>query len=274
MSDLRDAIRALKASPIVSAVAVLSLALGIGANSAMFSILDRLLLRSLPVREPERLVQLADGSWTNPIWEQIRDCTTGPGEGAKRGGGVPADSIFDGMFAWSSFEQLDLSAGGPTEFVDALWASGRMFDVLGVPAILGRTFTTADDRRGGGPDGPVTVVSYRFWQRHFGGAADVVGRSITLDRVPFTIIGVTPPDFFGPDVGRDFDVAVPLGDEPLVRGKESALDQKGDPWLSIMARLKPGQTTASATEALRGIQPQIREATLPTDWRPRAWPAT
>ncbi len=270
MTDLRDAFRALRASPIVSAVAVLSLALGIGANSAMFSILDRLLLRALPVRQPQQLVQLTDGSWTNPIWEQIRDRTTRPSEGAERGAGGPADSIFDGMFAWSSFERFDLASGGPTEFVDALWASGRMFDVLGVPAILGRTFTAADDRRGGGPDGPVAVISYRFWQRHYGGAADAVGRSITLDRVPFTVIGVTPPDFFGPDVGRDFDVAVPLGDEPIVRGKESALDQKGYWWLSIMGRLKPGQTVESADEALRAVQPQIREATMPTDWRPES----
>ena len=213
-------------------------------------------------------MQLADGSWTNPIWEQIRDRAERDEEG-------PAGPMFAGAFAWSSFERFDLAGGGPTQFVDALWASGRMFEVLGVPAILGRTFTVTDDRRGGGPDGAVTVISYRFWQRHFGGAADVVGRSITLDRVPFTVIGVTPPDFFGPEVGRDFDVAVPLGDEPLVRGKESALDQKGYWWLSIMARLKPGQTVASATEGrfAASSRKSARRRCLPTGvWR--AWPPT
>ena len=110
--------------------------------------------------------------------------------------------------AWST-TRFNLSHGGPTEFVDGVWASGRYFEVLGVPAILGRTWTAADDRRGGGPDGAVAVISYAFWQRRFGGAADVVGRSLQIERVPFTIVGVTPPGFFGVDVGRTFDVAIP-----------------------------------------------------------------
>jgi putative ABC transport system permease protein len=95
-----------------------------------------------------------------------------------------------------------------------------MFDVLGVPAILGRTFTAADDRRGGGPDGPVAVISYNFWQRRFVGAAHTIGRSLTVERLPFPIVGVAPPGFFGVDVGRTFDVAIPIGTEPLIRGKE------------------------------------------------------
>ena len=98
--------------------------------------------------------------------------------------------------------RFNLAQGGPTELVDGLWASGRIFEVLGVPAVLGRTFTAADDRRGGGPDGPVAVISYGFWQRRFGGAGDVIGRSLIVERVPFTIVGVTPPQFFGVDVGR------------------------------------------------------------------------
>jgi putative ABC transport system permease protein len=141
MHDLRDAFRALKATPTVSIIAALSLALGIGANTAIFSILDSLILRSLPVKEPQRLalVQLSEtgnSSWTNPLWEQIRD----------------RPDLFDGAFAWSA-TRFNLAQGGQTEFVDGVWASGRYFDVLGVPAILGRTFTAADDRRGGGPDG-------------------------------------------------------------------------------------------------------------------------
>jgi predicted permease len=136
-----------------------------------------------------------------------------------------------------------------------------------VPAILGRTFTTGDDRRGGGPDGPVAVVSYNFWQRRFGGSADVIGGSLTVERIPFTIVGVMPPEFFGTDVGRRVDVAVPLGAEPLVRGRESALDRRTNWWLSIMLRLKPGQDLHAAETAMRGIHPQIREATLPQDVR-------
>ena len=182
MSDLRDALRSLRATPVVSAVAILSLALGIGANTAIFSLLDSLMLRTLPVREPQRLVMLKDGSWTNPIWEQIR---------------ARQDHFSDGAFAWSG-TRFDLAAGGETDFANGIWASGRFFEVLGVPAILGRTFTTADDVRRGGPDGPVAVISYGFWQRHFGGAADVVGRSLTLERVPFTVIGVTGPGLLRP----------------------------------------------------------------------------
>ncbi len=252
MSEVRHALRSLRATPIVSAVAILSLALGIGANAAIFSLLNSLILRALPVREPQRLVILEDGSWTNPIWEQIR---------------ARQDQLFDGAFAWSG-TRFDLASGGETDYATGLWASGRLFDVLGVPAILGRTFTTADDARGGGPDGPVAVIGYGFWQRHFGGAADVVGRSLTLDRVPFTVIGVTGPGFFGPDVGRAFDVAIPIGVEPLLRPDRSALDQRSWWWLNVMARLKPGQTATQATAALRGVQPQIREATLPDRWRP------
>ena len=255
MHEIRNAFRAMRAAPVVSAVAILSLALGIGANTAMFSILDSLLLRSLPVEDPHRLVlvgQLPNGrtSWTNPIWEAIRD----------------RPELFDGTLAWSS-TRFNLSQGGPTEFVDGVWTSGRYFDVLGVPAMLGRTWTKDDDRRGGGPDGAVAVISYAFWQRRFGGAADVIGRSLTVERVPFTIVGVTPPGFFGVDVGRTFDVAIPLGTEPLIRGKESSLDRRSNWWLNVMARLRTGQSLESAQTALRGAQPQVREATMPQDWR-------
>ena len=198
MHEIRQAFRAMRAAPIVSAVAILSLALGIGANTAMFSILDSLLLRSLPVRDPQRLVivgQLPNRTyWTNPLWEAIRD----------------RPELFDGALAWSS-TRFNLSQSGPTEFVDGVWTSGRYFDVLGVSAILGRTWTVDDDRRGGGPDGAVAVISYAFWQRRFAGAHDVIGRSLVVERVPFTIVGVTPPGFFGLDVGRTFDVAIPLG---------------------------------------------------------------
>jgi predicted permease len=254
MQDIRDAIRALKATPVVSFVAILSLALGIGANTAMFSIIDSLLLRSLPVKEPHRLGLLAfqngQGSWTNPIWEQVRD----------------RQGLFDGVLAWSS-TRFNLAQGGQTDMVDGVWTSGGYFDVLGVPAVLGRTFTPIDDRRGGGPDGPVAVLSYGFWQRRFAGAADVVGKTITVERVPFTIIGVTSPEFFGADVGRAFDVAIPIGTEPLIRGKESALDRRSYWWLSVMARVNERQTFESASAALRGVQPQIREATIPEHYR-------
>jgi putative ABC transport system permease protein len=249
--DLRYGVRILAKARVFTVMAVLSLALGIGANTAIFSIVNGVLLRTLPVRAPERLLLLKGGSWTNPIWEQIRERQT---------------TLFDGAVAWGE-EQFDLAAGGPSQPVDGLWVNGGFFDVLGVPFVLGRTFLPEDDRRGGGPNGPVAVISHRFWQRHFGGAPDVIGRSLPLNRVSFTIVGVTTPAFTGPVTGRSFDVAVPLGAEPLVRGKESWLDARSTWWLDIMARLKPGATIADATRTLRAVQPQIRQATLP-DWPP------
>ena len=256
MADIRDALRALRATPIVTIVAILSLGLGIGANTAIFSILDSLLLKSLPVERPERLALVSErdgrrSSWTNPIWEALR----------------AHEARFGGAFAWSN-TRFNLAGGGQSELVDGLWASGGLFEVLGVQPVLGRTLTRADDRRGGGPDGPVAVIGYGFWQRRFGGAADVVGRTLTVERVPYTIVGVAPPQFFGVEVGRTFDVAIPIGTEPLIRGKESALDRRSWWWLNAMVRLQDGQTLEQAQSALRGVHPQIRDATMPQDWRP------
>ncbi len=247
--DWRDALRSLRATPIVTAVAVLSVALGVGANTALFSLLDGLVLKALPVRDPAQLVLLDKGSWTNPIWEQIRD----------------RPDLFDGAFAWSPV-RFDMSDHGESNFVDGMYASGHTFDVLGVPALLGRTLRPADDARDGGPDGPVAVISYHFWQRQFAGTPDVIGRSLTLSHVVFTIVGVAPVAFAGPDVGRTNDIFVPLNTEALIRGKESGLDARSNWWLQIMARMKPTQTIADAEAALRGVQPQIREATIPPGW--------
>ncbi len=252
--DLRHGVRVLRQTPVFTVVAVLSLALGIGANSAIFSLVNGLLLRTLPVGKPSQLVLIDHGSWTNPIWEQVRD----------RHGSFAQQAT-----AWGT-ERFDLAHGGQSEFVEGLYASGAYFDTLGVRPMLGRTFTTADDRRGGGPDGPVAVISFRWWQSRFGGAADVIGRPLSLNRARFTIIGVTPPEFLGPIVGRAFDVTVPVGTIDLFRdGDENALDSRSWWWLDIMLRLKPGETIGEATRALRGVQPQIREATLPHDWPPQ-----
>src|SRR5262245_15296162 len=254
MRDFRDAVRALRATPIITVVAMLSLALGIGANTAIFSIVDSLLLRALPVRDPGRLAIVSIGedqdSLTNPIWEEIR---------------ARAD-LFGGAFAFSP-GRFDLAQGGQTEFVDGIWSSAGMFAVLGVPPLYGRTFVPDDDRRGGGPDGPVAVISYDFWQRRFNGASDTVGRTLVLQRVSFTIVGIAPPSFFGPMVGRTFDVAITLGAEPVVRGRDSSLDRRSTWWLTIMTRLKPDQSLGAAEAALRGVQRQVRDATLPQDWR-------
>src|SRR5437899_10357643 len=165
MQDLRLAVRALRATPIVTTFAILSLALGIGANTAIFSLVDSLLLRTLPVKDPGRLVLLRDSRsvgprlWPYPVWKQVRE----------------RSQLFDSSAAWS-FARFDLASGGEAQFVDGLWVSGSFFGTLGVRPLLGRTLADADDRRGGGPDGPVAVISYSFWQRHFGGATDAIGR--------------------------------------------------------------------------------------------------
>jgi putative ABC transport system permease protein len=206
--DLRVASRVLRAAPIVTGVAMLSLALGIGANTAIFSLVNSLLLRTLPVAEPERLVIVSTdtsasrrntAAWNYTLWEEIR----------RR-----APQMFDGAVAWSAVgteDRLNLAtAGGEVRPVDGVYVSGDFFTTLGVPALLGQTFTAADDERGNGPDAAVAVISYGMWQRRFGGAANIIGTPLVIERVPFTIVGVTPPEFFGAEVGRTFDVAVPL----------------------------------------------------------------
>src|SRR5439155_3563787 len=117
-----------------------------------------------------------------------------------------------------------------------------------------------------GANGPVAVISYRLWQQRFGGAASVIGMRVTIDRSPVTIVGVAPPTFFGIEVGQTFDVALPINTEPVIRPGEP-LDAD-TPWLSIMLRLKPGQSLDDATAALRAVQPQIRAGAMPTRFQP------
>jgi putative ABC transport system permease protein len=249
-ADLRDAVRALWATPIVTAVSVLSLALGIGANTALFTILNGLVIRQLPVREPERLVIVGRTDWTNPIWEQIRERQY---------------DLFESACAWS-FEQFNLAGAGRTDPVDGAYVSGGLFHTLGIDTIAGRPLTPADDVRGGGPDGHVAVISYRFWQKRFGGARDALGRSFTVNRVPFTIVGVAPPGFLGPEVGQAMDVFVPLSSEAAIRGTESALDGRSSWWLQVMARLEPNQTADEVIAALDALRPVIRDATMPPNY--------
>jgi predicted permease len=252
--DVRYAFRLIVGQRTFAAVIVGTLALGIGANTAIFSIIDGLLLRALPVEEPDRLAQLVtvppseQRTWTYPIWREIERQA----------------AVFDGAFAWSRFDaDFDLSRGGESRFVNGVWTSAGAFEVLGVKPALGRLFLPEDDERGGGHAGPVVVISHTFWQTYFGGAPDVIGRTLTLERVPFTIVGVTPAGFFGVVPGRSFDVAVPLGAEPLVRGRESRLDRRTSWWLQVFVRLKRGQSREMAAAQMRTLQPRIREATLP-----------
>ena len=250
MHDLRLAVRSLRATPVVSAVAILSLALGIGANTAIFSLVDTLVLRALPVRDPQRLAIVSGGGSPNnaypyPVWLGIRQRA----------------SAFDGVGA-SFITRFDSSDSGEIRLVDGLYASGDYFTTLGVPALIGRTLMPADDARGAPA---VAVISHGFWQRQFGGAPDVVGRRLLVERTPFTIVGVTPPAFVGTEVGRAFDVAIPIAGDALIHGGDTLLDRRTPWWLTVMVRLSPGQSIEGATTALRAIQPEIREAAMPQD---------
>jgi predicted permease len=260
--DLRFALRLMRQTPAVSAVAMLSLALGIGANVAIFSLVNALMLKTLPIHEPGRLVILGqpqlhtagppNTSYTNPQWEFLRDQVDFVGGMLAQGGA-----------------RFNLNGGGEARPVVGLYVSGRYFDVLGVTPYAGRLFNPGDDRRGGGTSGPVAVLSYGFWQREYGGSPDTIGRTIALDGHAFTVVGVTPPAFYGIEVGRTFDVAIPLGAEPIIRGAETTLDRRSTWWLRIMARLSPGQTREQAEARFAAIHESLREATMPQDWRPQ-----
>lgn len=253
MQDVRSVVRTLLAEKIATGVAVLTLAVGIGASTAVFTVVSSIILRPLPVAEPDRLARLYLGdpqedSWAYRVWQDI-DGRSG--------------DTFAGAFA-SSRMPVEVGVAGESRFVEGLWASGGLFETLGVQALLGRVITRADDRHGCGADGPVAVVSHRFWQDHVGGGGDVIGRQLPVNGTPFTVIGVTPPTFFGPTVGRTFDVAVPLGCESLVRGRRSLLDnQPLIPWLHITLRRHPYQSLSEATAIVRSWQPAIREAAMP-----------
>jgi putative ABC transport system permease protein len=263
MHDLRYAARVLRLNPIFTIVAVLSLALGIGANTAIFQLLDALLLRMLPVKNAQEIARVAidhrrsaSGSFvsrypdlTYAMWEQIQKQQQG----------------FSSVFAWGP-NQFNISPGGEVHNVQGLWVSGEFFDTLEVNPLLGRLLGVADDQPGCGSSG--AVISYSFWQREYGGDRTVIGRSLSINRHPFSIIGVTPASFYGVEVGRNFDVAIPVCAEPQINGEYSRLHTRSDWWLSVMGRLKPGWTMDRAATQLRAISPGLFEATLPENYNP------
>jgi putative ABC transport system permease protein len=257
--DLKHGARLLRLNPAFAVVAILSLALGVGANTAIFQLLDAVRLRTLPVADPQQLMEIRIGeaaggrtgqfsgrrpNLTNPLWEKIRD----------------RQQAFSSAFAWGG-RPFDLTTGGEARYATGLWVSGDFFTTLGVRAIAGRVLTTADDRRGCAA--PPAVISYGFWQREYAGSPSAIGRSLMLDGQGYDIVGVTPPAFFGVEVGRTYDVAVPLCAERLSLGERSGLD-KPDTWfLGAFGRLNPGWTRERAAAHLAAISAPIFQATLP-----------
>ena len=259
LQDVRYGLHQLRCNPGFAAVALLSLALGIGANTAIFQLLDAVRLRMLPVENPQQLAEVhltnrrgRMGSFFNwhamltyAIWEQLR----------------ANHEPFSGVVAWAP-DDLNLAPRGEVHLVRGLWVSGDFFSVLGVQPLLGRMFTEADDQRGCGASAGA-VVSYSFWQRELGGDAAAIGRKLTVDYHPVRVLGVTPANFFGLEVGHSFDVALPICSQPTLGGEDNYLDTKFDWWLTVMGRLKPGWTLEKATAYLGSISSGIFEATLP-----------
>jgi putative ABC transport system permease protein len=255
--DARYAVRTLRHAPGFTIVAVLTLGLAIGANTAIFNVLNGLMLRALPVKSPEQLAMVSTvradeqgfpAGFNYKTWEQIREHARPLGRAV----------------AWSVFHsRLDLAQGGEADLADGLFVSGNFFNELGVVPLVGRTFT-ADEDRLADTNSRVAIISHGFWQRRFGGDTGVVGRTILVERVPVMIVGVAPPEFLGPEVGRAFEIALPIGSAPLVLHDEQWGTGGFDPsYLALMLRLAPGQSLDSATAAMRGMHRQIIAATMP-----------
>jgi predicted permease len=248
VQDLRYGLRTLRKSPGFTTVAVLSLALGIGANTAIFSVVDPILLRSLPVKDPDQLVVLSPvnqqrkhGRWFSySMYEQLRART----------------HVLSGIFATNSVRSTDMvgpEPGNQAEKARLQLVSGEYFQVLGVNAFIGRTLTTADNQIPGAH--PVAVLSHRYWQRRFAGDASVIGKVITLKRQPLTIIGVTAPEFFGAEWGDEADIWAPLMMVNTLEWRPTDLSEVA---IMMMARLRPGARAEQAQAELDIILGQIR----------------
>ena len=256
--DLRHALRFLRRSPGFTFVAVLTLSLGIGANTAIFQLIDSIRLRTIPVKNPQELgtIRIADRHWgsgqfssqysqlTFAIWEQIRKRQEG----------------FSEIAVWSD-QQFNLATGGEVRKAKGIRVSGDFFHVLGVEPILGRLLRPEDDQPGCSMSG--ANISYAFWQRNFAGDPSVVGKRLTLDGNSFQVIGVTPPGFNGISIGDTFDVAVPICVEPIIHPRNNRLTMRHAWWLASIGRLKPGWTIARANAQILAVTPAILQETIP-----------
>lgn len=264
--DLRYGARVLRRQPAFTAVAILSLTLGIGANTAIFQLIDTVRLRTLPVNAPRELARISvdagdsgrTGRFTSryshltyPLYERIRD----------------EQQSFSSLAAWGPMV-VDLSTAGESRPAQGLWVSGNFFSTLGITPAAGRLLGPNEDRRD--CPAPAAVISHPFWQREYAGRADIVGKTIRLDGHAFEIAGVTPATFYGVEVGRQFDVALPLCTERQIRGLErSAINSSDWWWLAGIGRLKPGVTTERAGTELKSISAGIFAATLPGGYTSR-----
>ncbi|MGH9941550.1 MAG: ABC transporter permease [Pyrinomonadaceae bacterium] len=258
--DLRYGARMLWKKPAFTVVVVVTLALSVGANTALFSVVDAMLLKKLPVREPDRLVLFQaqapekfsygsyNGSTSRDPATGLRVMTSFPHQSFTR---LRAqESALSDIFAFGNVG-FNVQADRQADVASGQAVSGNYFVGLGVPALIGRTLTDEDDKAAATP---VAVLSHRYWQRRFGGDVAVVGRQISLNNVAFTVVGVTPRGFEGAgQVGSSRDISIPLAWEPAVSAGRSRLEGAGEAWLRLMGRLKPDATPEQARAQLEGI---------------------
>ncbi|HXB67025.1 MAG TPA: ABC transporter permease [Candidatus Acidoferrales bacterium] len=261
--DIRYALRMMAANRLFTAMAVLSLALGIGANTAIYSFMDAILLRALPVQHPEELVVLNWHAKGNPAvihgqnGSRYRDRKTGiltsPNYPFAAFEFLRANQDkLSTLFAYGGAWQVNIIAHGQAEVAQGLFVSGGFYRDLGVPPAAGRLILDADDRAGAAP---VAVITHKYWQRRFAANPDAIGQSMLINNVPFTIVGVSAPGFFGVDAATEPPVAIPLHAAPLLAQRPADEERRKffDPhfyWVEMMGRLRPGVTIAQAQAAL------------------------
>jgi predicted permease len=283
--DVLFGLRMLAKSPGFTATAVLTLALGIGANTSIFSLLNAVMLQSIPVRHPEQLVVLRWSVRELPEESNIGtssygDCLWAPGVHQSCSFSYPMykailarTNVFSSVLAMAGAGQLDLSGNGPANLVGGELVSGNYFDTLGVSSALGRTLAPSDDQPGATP---VIVLSSAYWQRAFGSAPDAVGKTIRLNGAPFTIVGVIDPGFTRLTPGKSHDLWVPLSQavslKPGWNDQRRTIEDATNWWLAIVGRLKPGVSMAQAhaatslvfrNEVLHGAKPLLKDIDEP-----------
>jgi predicted permease len=263
VQDVRYGLRMLRLSPSFTIVVVLTLALGIGANTAIFSLINAVMLRSLPVENPKQLVVLRWGAHNSPNihgYMSSGDCPSDLARGAANPTGcsfsqpmfreIALADAFSGVAAFANSGRLDLTGNGPASVINGQIVSGDFFRTMGVQAAAGRVLQATDDNPAAAP---VAVLNYGYWQSAFGGSREVIGRTIELNSVPFTIVGVAEPRFTGITPGSDYDVWLPLSNAQRITNPQLWQDRQGDPsfwWLTIVGRLKTGASLAQTQAAL------------------------
>ena len=256
-ADIRYALRIVRKSPGFTTVAVMTLALGIGANTAIFSLLDALVLRDLPVPHAEQLVQFGAHppgdpftGLTLPMFEEIaRD-----------------QNVFSGTFAWWGGSVRNVETNGQLSRASIWGVTGNFYSELGAVPEVGRLLDPSDVSLNSATPAQVAVLGYRFWRRNYGGTKDVIGKTIKIEAVPFTIIGVAREGFNGMSAASECEVTIPLTAEPLISGRtdvQTNLQRRDDLWFDGAGRLRPGVTLDQARAQLESLWPAIRQAVMP-----------